>query len=222
VAWNWTGDESRWTEQQKLASLEPEFRSHVLQLLEYLKQKGWQPRVIFGWRSPATQLRLKKLGRSQVIFGYHNVVGSDGQPAALAADIVDARYGWGGKEVASDPKTQRAAAFFQDMGAWVKAKGLHWGGNFSQTNVWKHWGMGWDPAHVQRHGHGVERYKAFALTAMESPGAGAMALWAKAKKEMTLAPWWAWVVGASVFVVLALLLKRRRGSSGRTIVMEGD
>lgn len=140
-------DESRWSLEQKLAAASPRLR--LPELLTRLRARGWRPLVVFSWRSLATQRELLRLGRTKVDFSFHNALDEHARPAALAADIVDARFGWG-DEVAGSEETAGAAKFFAALGVEAKALGLTWGGDWSRTApIWARYGLGWDPAHVQ-------------------------------------------------------------------------
>lgn len=140
------GEETSWSLERKLASAAPELQ--LPELLGLLWAAGFEPRVAFTWRSLLTQAWLLEQGRTQVTFSFHNVVDSRGRPRALAADLFDVRYGWGDDRRDSE-KTRGAARFFAALGEAAEQLGLHWGGHFSQTNLWAHYGMGWDPAHIQ-------------------------------------------------------------------------
>lgn len=141
------GNEMRWPLEEKLASTDPRLR--LPELLERLRARGFQPRVISTWRSLATQAALVEQGLSKVPFSFHNALRPDGRPGALAGDIVDARWWWGDGVVGS-PKTAGAASFFLALGEEAKKLGLHWGGDWKHSNaIWAAYGMGWDPAHVQ-------------------------------------------------------------------------
>ena len=155
-----TTDERRWSQADKLASLDPRFRPHVEAIMTALRAEGWQPTIVYAWRSPETQARLKAAGRSKVSFSFHNAIDpATLKPAAQAADVVDKRYGWGtvvrdGSEAVDDEKIAKAAAFFKRMGALALARGIHWGGSpasgFSVRGLWgSRFGLGWDPAHLQ-------------------------------------------------------------------------
>jgi hypothetical protein len=142
--------EARWDEATKISAADP--RLQLPELLRRLRAKGWQPKVVFTWRSPATQAELVRQGKSGVSFSFHNAVSPGGRPAALAADIADKRYLWGVNLDGStnEVKTAHAAAFFAVLGAEAKAMGLSWGGDWTKrASVWTPYGMGFDPAHVQ-------------------------------------------------------------------------
>lgn len=108
------------------AHLDPTFRATIDAVFVELRGKGWQPVLFEGYRSADRQAALKAGGKSTVSWSFHQYT-RDGTPAALAADVIEARYGW-----SSDP-------FFADLQAAAEARGLESG------NAWK-----WrDAAHVQ-------------------------------------------------------------------------
>ena len=113
------GLEQRWSDADKRAATDPRLR--LPELLDRLTARGHQPRIAYTWRALATQDDLVALKRSQVTFSFHNAV-ADGQPAALAADLFDARFGWGDNAHGS-PKTEGALAFFRAVGEGAKALG---------------------------------------------------------------------------------------------------
>ena len=140
------GLERRWTDDNKRAAANPRLR--LPELLDRLVTLGFQPRIAFTWRSLATQDDLLAKRRTTVSFSFHNAV-QDGVPAALAADLYDARHGWG-DDVHGSPKTTGALAFFQALGAAARDLGLTWGGSWmGRPSFWSRYGIGWDPAHVQ-------------------------------------------------------------------------
>lgn len=123
VCSEWSGDSSRWPQQKKLRSLNPDLQVKVVHLLEKLKEKGFFPHIFYGWRSVAVQLALYSSGRSKVMFSFHNAQRRDGTPNSYAVDIIDSRFGW----------TQQAesSGFWQVLGTATKTKGLIWGGDWS-------------------------------------------------------------------------------------------
>ena len=91
----WSGDSSKWSQEKKMLSMEPKFRGSVSSVVGSLSQKGFQPQIVFGWRSVAVQAKLVAAGKSKVRFSFHNAQKPDGTPSALAADIIDKRWSWG-------------------------------------------------------------------------------------------------------------------------------
>ena len=128
----WSGDSSRWTQEKKLASLEPRLRSLVPPILEKLRAQGFQPKIFFGWRSVEVQQQIVARGDSTVLFSFHNAQKPDGTPNAYAADIVDSRWGW-----EAPAKTN---GFWTALGAAAKQYGLVWGGDWVSFK---------DVAHIQ-------------------------------------------------------------------------
>ena len=140
------GTEQRWTDADKLAAADPRVR--LPELLDRLRARGLQPRIAFTWRALATQDDLLAKRRSSVSFSFHNAV-ANGAPASLAADLFDARYGWG-DDTHGSPKSNGALAFFRALGEEAAALSLVWGGSWkSRPSFWSRYGIGWDPAHVQ-------------------------------------------------------------------------
>lgn len=118
--------ESSWTPSAKLASLHPDLRPLIERLIGRMYVRGFAPMIYFGWRSLATQAKLHAGGTSGVRTSFHNHT-EDGEPAALAADIVDAELWWNNPE------------FFIALGEEAEAVGLVWGGRWNNP----------DSAHVQ-------------------------------------------------------------------------
>ena len=139
--------EARWSQDQKLAAATADLQ--LPELLRRLRTRGMQPKIAFTWRGLHTQDVLLAEKRSKVSFSFHNAVDAQGFPAAMAADVFDARFGWG-DNVHDSPKTLGALAFFKALGQEAKAMGLAWGGDWSPNKgFWSKYGVGWDPAHVQ-------------------------------------------------------------------------
>lgn len=128
----WSGDSARWTQEKKLESLNPNFRIKVRGVIDALRQRGFQPKIFYGWRSVAVQQELVKKGRSKVKFSFHNAQKPDGTPNAYAADVIDKRWGW----------TQEAESngFWQALGEEAKKRSLVWGGDWTTFK---------DVAHIQ-------------------------------------------------------------------------
>lgn len=139
--------ENQWSQELKVAAADPRLR--LSELLGRLRDQGWQPRIVYSWRSLLSQERLFAEGYTQVTFSFHNAVDDQGYPAGLAADIIDSRYGFGDGDAHSAQTTQ-AAAFARALGREGEALGLTWGGRWKQsTPLWAAHGLGWDPMHVQ-------------------------------------------------------------------------
>ena len=126
---DWSGDSSQWTQEKKLASLEPSFRPKIERVIAKLKADGFQPKIVFGWRSVEVQAKLKREGKTKVSFSFHNAQKPDGTPNAWAVDIVDARWAW------NEPDCHK---FFRALGDAGKAEGLVWGGDWVSFRDWAH------------------------------------------------------------------------------------
>ncbi len=59
------------------------------EMVRELESAGLRPRITEAWRSAAEQEAAYKSGKSQVLYGFHNVTMADGDKVALAVDIVD-------------------------------------------------------------------------------------------------------------------------------------
>lgn len=139
-------EEQDWTESDKILASAPELR--LEEVLTALRAAGWQPRCVYSWRTIKSQDFLYAKGWTEVTFSLHMAVGSGGEPAAMAADICDQRWGWGER---SPTERGQAAEFFRALGRVAAAHGLDWGGNFSRKpkSVWTPLGLGWDPGHIE-------------------------------------------------------------------------
>lgn len=126
---DWSGDSSQWTQDKKLASLEPTFRPKIERVIAKLKADGFQPKIVFGWRSVAVQKQLKAQGKTTVSFSFHNAQKPNGTPNAWAVDIIDARWSW------NEPDCHK---FFRALGDAGKAEGLVWGGDWKSFRDWAH------------------------------------------------------------------------------------
>jgi hypothetical protein len=145
-----------WSQAQKWDSLEPGFAQRLRRAFRTLEAAGHRPTIWFGWRRPGMQAGFVKSGRSQTAFSLHEALGDHGEPASLAVDVIDPRFGWGvkvenGVEVQNPATFPGAKRFFQALGRAAAAEGLVWGGNYSKRagTLWGDAGLGWDPGHVQ-------------------------------------------------------------------------
>lgn len=146
---------------QNLARLElvdSSIRTQVRHVLGTLEYYGFKPLISSEvFRTPAEQLRLYRLGRSKVKWGFHCATTPDGKPGSLAADIIDAYKGW-----------DASYKFWLTLGYAAKAQGLNWGGYFGlnsrqhgllasylpgiKTGVFpdaNNIRFGWDVAHIE-------------------------------------------------------------------------
>lgn len=129
---DWSGDSSKWTQDKKIASLDPAFQPKVVKIIKALEQAGFQPKIFFGWRSVQVQLELVKKGNSKIKFSFHNAQKPDGTPNAYAVDIVDKRWGW-------EDEAEKNG-FWKALGKAAKEEGCVWGGDWTTFK---------DVAHVQ-------------------------------------------------------------------------
>lgn len=126
VSTEWTGDEKHWPQKKKLGSMEPTLRARVEQLLADLTQQGFQPYIVYGWRSQERQRAIIARGHSRVKLSMHNITRA-GIPHAYAADIVDRRFLW----------NEQGMPFFRALGKSARNLGLIWGGTW-QRKDWAH------------------------------------------------------------------------------------
>lgn len=109
-----------------MQGINPRLQSALPIIMDELRQKGWQPSIASGMRTPEEQAEKVRQGYSQTMNSKHLI--------GKAVDIIDKRYGWDGP--ASDTNYQ----FWQDLGEAAKRQGLQWGGD------WKNFK---DVAHIQ-------------------------------------------------------------------------
>lgn len=126
----WSGDSSKWSQDKKLSSLDYRMRPKVERVLEALKNEGFQPKIVYAWRSVAKQLELVEAGHSRVRFSFHNAQKKNGSPNAYATDIIDKRWAWS--------KAARQNGFWEALGKSAKNEGLYWGGDWISFKDWAH------------------------------------------------------------------------------------
>jgi hypothetical protein len=126
----WQGDSAQWPQERKLQSMNPQLAIKVRGVLSALGQRGFQPKVFYGWRSVDVQAHLYAQGKSKVRFSFHNAQKPDGTPYAYAADIIDQRYAW-------TPQAE-SSGFWKALGEEAKRQGLVWGGDWSSFRDWAH------------------------------------------------------------------------------------
>lgn len=127
---DWSGDSSKWPQEKKLRSLDPAFRPQVATVMDRLRQRGFEPKIFFAWRSVAVQRELVEQGRSRVRFSFHNAQQPDGTPNAYAVDIIDRRWGWG--------EQAEENGFWEALGEEAKTLGLYWGGDWTSFKDYAH------------------------------------------------------------------------------------
>ena len=128
---DWTGNSSKWSQEKKYRSLNPQMRTKVRQVIDALKSRGFRPKIFFAWRSLEVQRKIYNRGHSKVLFSFHTAT-TNGCPNSYAADIIDERFGWS--------NAAARAGFWEALGEEAARVGLYWGGNFKKFK---------DLAHVQ-------------------------------------------------------------------------
>ncbi len=138
---------------ERLLLLDACLHRQVAAVLSDLEAQGLRPLIAKDvFRTPARQLELYRQGRSKVRWGFHNATTRDGQPGALAADIVDADLAWNARR-----------DFWLRLGEAALRRGLNWGGMFGLSAAQKtalrialearnysvKLALGWDVAHIQ-------------------------------------------------------------------------
>jgi hypothetical protein len=141
--------------QQKLSEMYPTFRTRVQALLNELQGYGLRPRIYEAWRSPSAQMDAYRSGRSQLMYGFHNVTATNGTKEALAADIIDDNN----PTSINLPYVLHLLAAAENNGLTT---GTYW--NLSDEKIaairtaiaTKNWNakvhIGWDPMHVEVEG----------------------------------------------------------------------
>lgn len=108
-------------------------------ILNELKEAGYQPRIVWAYRSAEDQRKKFEKGYSKTARpGYHHW--------GLAVDIIDRRWGW--------KVTEENAQFFLLLrklcDKYNLASGGWWGIRRKfKDSAWRKWKLGWDACHVQ-------------------------------------------------------------------------
>lgn len=126
----WSGDSAKWPEDKKLDSLNTYLRPKIKRILARLTDEGFQPKIVYAWRSVSKQLELVEAGHSRVRFSFHNAQKKDGTPNAYAADIIDKRWAW--------TRAAEQNGFWEALGKSAKNEGLYWGGDWISFKDWAH------------------------------------------------------------------------------------
>jgi len=124
----WEGNAARWSQSKKLMSMDKALSGKVRIIIERLRARGFQPKIFYGWRSPAVQRKIYEAGNSKVLFSFHNAM-KNGQPNSYGADIVDERWHW-----EQGTKRERES-FWAALGEEAKNLGLIWGGDWKFKDV---------------------------------------------------------------------------------------
>lgn len=147
----------------RLTELFPTFASRVAQVIGQLELQGLRPRIQDAWRSPEEQRKAFETGRSQLLFGFHNATGPNGQPEALAVDLLD-----------DDAPLNVSKEYILKLAAASEAQGLvtgvRWGlpkklriaiDNAIAASDWTaNVKVGWDPLHIEPTGITVAEARA--------------------------------------------------------------
>ena len=124
--------QSQKSQQDLLDELHPVFRHKVELILTDLRKLGWQPKIVFARRTEEQQRDAIRRGASHTMLSWHveHTIGMLPAGARLqvvrgnAVDIVDKRYGWGGKA------SSKNFRFWKDLGAAAHAQDCQWGGDW--------------------------------------------------------------------------------------------
>lgn len=138
--------------EDRLKELYPTFRARLTKVIESLEASQLRPRIQDAWRSPADQKKAYESGHSKLLYGFHNVTGTNGAPEALAVDLLDD----------DNPLNPRKPYLLQLAAAAEEAgliTGIRWGvpaklvPGIDAAVASKDWSapvkVGWDPTHVQ-------------------------------------------------------------------------
>jgi len=97
-----------------------------------LRKRGWEPKIVFARRTEEQQRDAIRRGASHTMLSWHveHTIGLLPAGARLqvvrgnAVDIVDGRYGWGGKDESKDFQ------FWKDLGVSAHNHDCQWGGDW--------------------------------------------------------------------------------------------
>ncbi len=148
---------------ERLQELHPAFAARVAAVIDELQAEGWRPRIQTAWRPADDQAATQAAGHTRLKFGFHNITGANGEPQALAADLLD-----GDSPLdPGKPYLLRLAAAAENAGL---TSGIRWGLpsalaraiDVAITN--REWQapvkIGWDPTHLQPQGLTVAQARA--------------------------------------------------------------
>lgn len=135
-----------------LRQCHPWFRTALSMTLAHLQALGFRPRIQCAWRSQAEQAAAHASGHSELAWGFHNATTLDGQPDALAADVLD-------DDAPLNPTRSYLLALARNARANGLETGILWGLPLGIRHAFdevirqpgKDWPgkVGWDPTHVQ-------------------------------------------------------------------------
>ena len=140
---------------QRLATLYPTFAVRLQKVIARLEGQKFRPRIQDAWRSKLDQEKAFREGKTKLLFGFHNVTGSDGKQEALAVDLLD-----------DDAPLNPSTSYILHLAAAAEAEdlitGVRWGVSknlikgIDAALEAKDWDakvkVGWDPLHVQTTG----------------------------------------------------------------------
>lgn len=136
----------------RLAELYPTFRVRLKRVIKILEDRDIRPRIQSAWRSPDDQKKAFDSKHSKLLFGFHNVTGTNNKPESLAVDLLD-----------DDAPLNPSKNYLLQLAAAAQAAGLitgvRWGvpakliPAINAAIAEQDWDanvkIGWDPTHVQ-------------------------------------------------------------------------
>jgi len=148
---------------QRLATLYPTFAARLKRVVKRLEGLGLRPRIQDAWRSEEDQKKAYDAGKSELLYGFHNVTGPGGRMEALAVDLVDdnaplkpsksyiLKLAWAaeGEGLITGIRWDVPANLVKGIDAAIAAQ--DWKANVK---------IGWDPLHVEPTGITVKQAKA--------------------------------------------------------------
>jgi hypothetical protein len=148
---------------QRQGELFPTFAARIAALITSLEVQDIRPRIQDGWRSPEDQRKAFESGHSKLLFGFHNVTGSDGQQEGLAVDLLD-----------DDHPLNPGRSYLLKLAAAAEqhklVTGIRWGlpkslrAAIDEAIAAQQWDapvkIGWDPCHVEPTGITVAEARA--------------------------------------------------------------
>lgn len=130
----------------------PAFAVKVRAIIEDMAGHGFSCRIQEAYRSPEDQLKAVHAGMSHLKYGFHNCTGDNGEPQALAVDLLDDKH-----------PNQESTKYSLLLYACARAHGLTTGGTwglapnvergFRNAAVGRMWDepvkVGWDNCHIE-------------------------------------------------------------------------
>ena len=123
------------TQTDLLDELHPVFKVRVISILETLRRKHWQPKIVFAKRTEEQQRDAVRRKASPTMLSWHvrSTIGMMPVPNTVAmaqvvhgnaVDIVDERYGWEGLAA------NKGFQFWSDLGQAAHQQHCEWGGDW--------------------------------------------------------------------------------------------